>query len=190
MGGALMRARGEIKMNKEESLLVIPDEKRKPATPVFVEAEKMFDKLAEITKETAAKAYDFFLERGAKMGNHLEDWIRAESETLRTAPVKITDSKDLVNVMIAVPGFKANEIEVSIKDDLLIVSGETSAEEKKEDDHTFYNEWRSDRFLRKLALPSAVEPENVDAKLKDGVLTLVLKKKAETEATKVAVQTA
>ena len=100
-------------MNKEESLLVVPDEK-KPARPAFVEAEKMFEKLADITKETAAKAYDFFLERGAKMGNHLEDWIRAESETLRTAPVKITDTKDLVKVLIAVPGFKANEIEVSI----------------------------------------------------------------------------
>ena len=176
-------------MKKEESLLVVPDEK-KPAMPAFVEAEKMFDKLAEITKETAAKAYDFFLERGARMGNHLEDWIRAESETLRTAPVKITDSEKQVNVMIAVPGFKAEEIEVSIKDDLLIVSGETSEEKTSEEDHTFYNEWRSDRFLRKLALPSEVETANVDAKLKDGVLTLTLQKKAETEATKVAVQTA
>ena len=176
-------------MNKEESLLVVPDEK-KPARPAFVEAEKMFEKLADITKETAAKAYDFFLERGAKMGNHLEDWIRAESETLRTAPVKITDTKDLVKVLIAVPGFKANEIEVSIKDDLLIVSGETSAEKTSEEDHTFYNEWRSDRFLRKLALPSEVDPDNVDAKLREGVLTLILKKKADIGATKVAVKTA
>ena len=176
-------------MKKDESLLVVPDEK-KPARPAFVEAEKMFEKLAEITKETAAKAYDFFLERGARMGNHLEDWIRAESETLRTAPVKITDNKDLVNVMIAVPGFRADQIEVSVKDDLLIVSGETSEEKTGEEDHTFYNEWRSDRFLRKLALPSIVDPENVDAKLKDGVLTLTLQKKAETEATKVSVQAA
>lgn len=176
-------------MNKEESLLVMPDDK-KPARPVFVEAEKMFERLAEITKETAAKAYDFFLERGARMGNHLEDWIRAESETLRTAPVKITDNDKQVNVMIAVPGFKAEEIEVSVKDDLLIVSGETSEEKTGEKDHTFYNEWRSDRFLRKLALPSEVETANIDAKLKEGVLTLTLQKKAETEATKVAVQTA
>lgn len=176
-------------MNKDESLLVVPDQK-KADFPNFVEAEKMFDKLAEVTKETAAKAFDFFLERGATWGGHLEDWIRAESETLRAAPVKITDNKDMVNVRIAVPGFKANEIEVSVKDDLLIVSGETSEETYKEDEHTFFNEWQSDRFMRKLTLPSIVETENVDAKLKDGVLTLSLHKKAETEAAKVAVKTA
>ena len=175
-------------MKKEESLLAVPDEKA--ARPAFVEAEKMFEKLAEVTRETAAKAYDFFLERGARMGSHLEDWIRAESETLRTAPVKITDNDKLVNVKIAVPGFKAEDIEVSIKDDLLIVSGETSEEKSREEDQTFYNEWRSDRFLRKLTLPSHVDADNVDAKLKDGVLTLTLTKKADTEAIKVAVQTA
>ena len=102
------------------------------ASPVFVEAEKMFDKLAEITKETAARAYDFFVERGAQLGTHLEDWLRAESEVLRAAPAKITETKDMVNVMIAVPGFKAEEIEVSVKDDTLIVSGETKEELKDE----------------------------------------------------------
>jgi HSP20 family protein len=92
--------------------------------------------------------------------------------------------------MIAVPGFKAEEIEVSVKDDTLIVSGETKEELKDEGEDTFYSEWRSDRFLRKLTLPTAVDTENVDAKLKDGVLKLGLKKVAEHEVTKVKVQAA
>lgn len=160
------------------------------ASPVFVEADKMFEKLAAITKETAAKAYDFFVMRGSQLGTHFEDWLRAETEMLRAAPAKITETKDFVNVIIAVPGFKANEIEVSVKDDLLIVSGETAAEEEKEDENIFYSEWRSDRFMRKLVLPDKVETDDVDAKLKDGVLRLTLKKKAEVEVTKVAVQAA
>lgn len=159
-------------------------------SPAFVEAEKMFEKLAEITKETTARAYDFFMTRGSQFGSHLEDWLRAEAETLRAAPVKITDTKDMVNVVIAAPGFKPDEIEISVKDDLLIVSGESKAEEKKEDENTFYSEWRSDRFMRKLILPANVEAKDIDAKLKDGILTLALKKRAEEEAVKIAVKAA
>lgn len=159
-------------------------------TPAFVEAEKLFDKFAAITRETAARAYDLFVERGSQFGSHLEDWLRAEAETLRTAPVKITETPDMVKVSIAVPGFKPDEIEVSLKDNLLLVSGETSAETKKTDENTYYNEWRSDRFMRKLTLPTEVETDNTEAKLKDGVLTLGLKKRAAAEATKVAVKTA
>jgi HSP20 family protein len=175
-------------MDKNESL--IKTDSQTTNSPTFVEAEKMFDKLAEITKETAAKAYDFFVERGSQLGSHLEDWLRAESETLRTAPVKITNTKDIVNVMIAVPGFKANEIEVSVKDDRLIVSGEATEENNKDDENTFYSEWRSNRFLRELTLPSKVQTKDVEAKLKEGVLTLSLKKEAETEAAKVAITAA
>ncbi|MEQ1605323.1 MAG: Hsp20/alpha crystallin family protein [Pyrinomonadaceae bacterium] len=165
-------------------------EKAEAASPVFVEAEKMFEKLAEISKETAAKAYDFFVERGSQIGTHFEDWLRAETEMLRAAPAKITESKDLVNVEIAVPGFKPNEIEVSVKDNVLIVSGETTTDDKKEDETTFYSEWRSDRFLRKLDLPEFVETDDIKAILTDGVLKLTLRKKAAAEAVKVAVHSA
>lgn len=176
-------------MSKEETQLA-KAELPKTAAPAFVDAEKLIEKFADITRETAARAYDFFVERGAQLGTHLEDWLRAEAEMLRVAPVKITETKDMVNVMIAVPGFKADEIEVSVDNDMLIVSGETKDETKEEGENTFYSEWRSDRFLRKLALPAAVDIENVDAKLKDGVLKLGLKKAAEHEVAKVKVQAA
>lgn len=176
-------------MSKEETKL-LPTEKGNKPQPFFVETERLLEKLADITKETASRAYDFFVERGSLFGSHLEDWLRAESEVLRAAPVKITEANGNVNVMIAAPGFKPEEIEVSVKDNVLIVSGETEQEEKKEDETTFYSEWKSNRFLRKLSLPAGVEAEGAKATLKDGVLTLAMKKKAETAATKVAVKTA
>ena len=175
-------------MKKNESLMKTEDQSRH--YPAFVEAEKMFEKLAAITTETAGRAYDFFLDRGSRFGGQAEDWLRAEMETLRAAPAKITEKKDMVHVMIAAPGFRPDEIEMSIKANTLIVSGEKSEEKKTDDENTFYSEWRSDRFLRQLTLPSPVETKNVEAVLKDGVLTLNLKKQAEVEAAKVAVKAA
>lgn len=175
-------------MKKNESLTK-PDPKVADI-PVFVEAEKLFEKLAAITRETAARAYDIFVERGSQLGAHLEDWLRAEAETLRAAPVKITETEKTVTVLVAVPGFKPGEIEVSIKGKVLLVSGETTADKEEEGKNTFYSEWRSDRFMRKLSLPAEVETDNAEADLKDGILTLTLTKKAAVEATKVAVKTA
>lgn len=150
----------------------------------------MFDKLATITRDTASRAYDYFVDRGARFGNELEDWMRAEMETLRAAPVKITESKDVIKVAIAAPGFKPNEIEMSIHGRSLIVSGETSSEEDVDDHDTVYSEWRSDRFLRQLELPCEVLTENLQAVLEDGVLKLTLTKKEQAEIAKVAVTAA
>jgi HSP20 family protein len=176
-------------MNKNDALTK-GQETNGAISPVFVEAEKMFDRIAEITKETAQKAYEFFQNRGAALGTHLDDWFKAESEILRPTPVEVTETKDEVNIRAAVPGFKPDEIEVSVKDNLLILSGETKSEQKREDENTFYSEWRSNRFFRQLALPSEVETENVEAFLEDGVLRMSLKKKEAEEAAKIAVKAA
>ncbi len=157
---------------------------------MIVEAEKMFEKVAEITRQTAHKAFDFFQNRGTELGTHLEDWLKAESEILRPTQVEITETNDAVSIRAAVAGFKPDEIEISVKDDLLILSGETKSTEKREDESTFYSEWRSNRFCRQLNLPCAVETENVEAKLKDGVLQLTLMKRQAEEVAKIAVKSA
>lgn len=175
-------------MNKQEALTNRKDD-GDSISPIFVEAEKMFGRLAEITRETAQKAYEFFQNR-SELGSPLDDWFKAEFEVLRPTPVEIRETKDSVEIRAAVPGFKPDEIEVSIKDDLLILSGETKSEEKQEDENTFYSEWKSNRFFRQLTLPTAVETENVEAFLKDGVLQFSLKKKEVEETTKIAVKSA
>lgn len=175
-------------MSKQETKLLPTDESNQ--TPPVVESERLLGKLEHITRDIAARAYDFFVERGSQLGNHLEDWLRAESELLRTAPAKILEAGDRVTAEIAAPGFKPEEIAVSIKDNFLIVSGETETDEKAEDETMFYNEWTSSRFFRKLRLPAEVEPESVDATLKDGVLRLTMKKRAVLGEEKIAVKAA
>ena len=69
----------------------------------------------------------------------------------------------------------------------MILSGKTETEEKKEDENTFYSEFRSNRFFRRLELPAEVDAEKVEANLKDGVLKLTLPKLPAREATRVPV---
>jgi HSP20 family protein len=175
-------------MKRSESLTTTEDQTKH--FPALVEADKMFEKLWATTNDIATRAYEIFIDGGRRFGSEIEDWLRAETEMLRAAPAKITENKDHINATIAVPGYKPKEIEMSIKDKTLIVSGETTAHEDRDDDKIVYSEWRSDRFLRQLELPCEVETNGLEAVVDNGVLKLALKKKAATEATKVAVKAA
>lgn len=156
--------------------------------PVLIEAEKMFERLSELTKETAQKAYELFERRaGGGFGTDLDDWLRAESEVLMPVRTEITETPEKISVRAAVPGFKPDEIKVSVKDNNLILSGETESNEKREDENTVYSEWRSDRFCRRFTLSSEVDAEKVEAKLQDGVLLLTLPKLSAQEAKQIPV---
>jgi HSP20 family protein len=177
-------------MEKQATEIVKTEPEAAKPAPVFVEFEKMFDRFAELSKETAERAFDFFQRRGRAFGDQLDDWFKAESEILRPIPVEITEDEQAVMVRAEVPGFKPDEIEVSVKDNILFMSGETASEKKKEDEKIFYSEWKSNRFCRQLELPAEIEADGVNAELKAGVLTMTLKKKAAEEASKIRVKAA
>jgi HSP20 family protein len=182
----------EIKNKAEKNVPADAIEKPKAKeetklAPLFVEAEKMFEKMAEVTRETAIRAFDFFRQRGGDFGKELEDWFKAESEILRPVPVEISELDNDLFVKAAVPGFMPNEIEVSVKDNTLFISGASESGEKKETGNVIHTEWKSNKFMRQIPLPSAVDANNVKAVLKDGILELTLPKAAQEEAKKIAV---
>jgi len=178
----------------EEKTAIVPAKKETneiagmTVSPVFVEAEKMFERLTEISKETAKKAYEFFLQRGGEFGKELDDWFNAESTVLRPVAVEITETDGRINVSAAVPGFKPDEIEISVKDDQLIMSGKTEERQEKTDENVVYTDWKSDRFFRQLTLPGTVDAENVKAELKDGILKVTLPKAEVHELKRIAVK--
>ncbi len=86
------------------------------------------------------------------------------------------------------PGIDPNNIDVSVEDDHLRISGsrEESKEEKKK--HYFSKEIRRGSFERIVRLPSAVQKNKVSAEYKNGELRITLPKAAETKTSKVNVQ--
>jgi HSP20 family protein len=159
-----------------------------PDSPIFVEAEKLFEQMKEFSQSIGRRAYEFFEARGRKFGHDLEDWFRAELELMRRTPVEMKEAENQITVRAEVPGFTANEIKVSVEPQRLVLSGksEKTTEEKKE--QTLLSEFRSNQFLRELRLPAEIEPAKTTAALKDGVLELVFAKVAESKAVNVEVK--
>lgn len=108
----------------------------------------------------------------------------------RLAPygVDIREDGDHLVVEAELPGFKKEEIDITLENQTLTISAERKEMTQDQPQGDFLlNERRYSRFLRSFTLPPTVDEKSVQAKLEDGVLTVVLNKREETKPRKIAV---
>ena len=98
------------------------------------------------------------------------------------------EDKDNFVVKAELPGMKREDIEVSLHEGALTVSGERKSEEKHTDAETRREESFYGRFQRTIALPKAVKADAVAARYQDGVLTITLPKSEEVKPKQIEVK--
>jgi len=96
-----------------------------------------------------------------------------------TPALDVYEDKDNFTVKAELPGMKKEDIEVSLHDGSLSISGERKSETKHEDAEVYRAERFFGRFQRTVTLPNAVAADKVKAAYKDGVLTITLPKTEE-----------
>jgi HSP20 family protein len=84
------------------------------------------------------------------------------------------------------PGFRKEEIDVSLDNGTLEITAERKPEEFKGTTHL--SERRYSRVQRRFSLPHAVDESNIEAKFQDGVLHVEMKKTEAAKGRKIAVQ--
>ena len=86
------------------------------------------------------------------------------------------EDKDHVYVKAEVPGMKKEDIDVSLHDNALTITGERKLERQNEEAENYRSERFFGRFTRSVTLPVPVESDKVKANYKDGILTITLPK--------------
>lgn len=93
-----------------------------------------------------------------------------------TPSVDVSETEAGFEVRAELPGVAKDDLHVSIKDNLLTLSGE-KRQEKVDDTHNYRRvERRYGSFQRRFALPQEVATDNIKAEFSDGILTLSLPK--------------
>ncbi|HWE02079.1 MAG TPA: Hsp20/alpha crystallin family protein [Tepidisphaeraceae bacterium] len=100
--------------------------------------------------------------------------------------VDVREDGDHIYVEADLPGFKKEDIEITLENQTLTISAEHK-EEHEEKGAMLLHERRYSQFLRSFTLPPTVDEKAVDAKLQDGVLKVTLNKREETKPRKVQV---
>ncbi len=80
-------------------------------------------------------------------------------------------------VRLEVPGVHKENLDVSLEQNLLTISGKREFRREHESEEYIWREREEGKFVRSLRLPKAVDPEDVTATYEEGVLTLRLPKK-------------
>jgi HSP20 family protein len=90
-------------------------------------------------------------------------------------------------VTASVPGFKRDEIKIHVKEGVLTISAERSEEREEKEQHFVRRERHAGSLMRRTTLPGIGAQSQVDARLKDGVLTINLSVPEEQQAKQIEI---
>ena len=99
----------------------------------------------------------------------------------------VKETKDAYVINADLPGVKDDELDVSLSGNLLTVSGKREDEQREEGESYFAVERSHGSFTRSFTMPDGVDADHVTADLKQGVLTLRIPKKPETQPKRIAI---
>lgn len=91
-------------------------------------------------------------------------------------PLDINETDGQIRIQAEIPGVSAEDIDISVEDDVLTIAGEKKEESERDEQGFHIAERRFGSFRRSVQLPATVDTENVDAQFDDGVLTVTLNK--------------
>ena len=152
---------------------LVPWRNNKSQTPAT--REDFFDPFVTFRREMDRMFEDFF------GGGSLRP-AQAGFQALTPAAGIDETNKDLV-ISAELPGVSDKDVEVGLAGDILTIKGEKRAEQEKKSGDSYYMERRFGSFSRSVRLPFEVHDGGVDARFKDGVLTVRVPKPAELQKT-------
>ncbi|RPI52235.1 MAG: Hsp20/alpha crystallin family protein [Chloroflexi bacterium] len=89
------------------------------------------------------------------------------------------ETEDEVVVKTAIPGMKAEDLDVSVTGNTLTIRAETTQEEEVKRERYLRRERRQGTFARSVTLPSGLQADRAEADYTDGILTLTFPKAEE-----------
>ena len=94
-----------------------------------------------------------------------------------------------VVVKAALPGIKADEVQINVTGEHLTIRGEMKHEEEKKDKSWHLREHRWGTFERSIMLPTSVIADKAKADFDNGILTITLPKSEEMKPKTITVKT-
>jgi HSP20 family protein len=131
----------------------------------------VFDEMREVQNRIMRRAYEIFSENGI-FGRDFENWLRAERELVWKPAFELCEKDGAFRVEIAVPGVEANDIEIEVTPDDVLVRANISHEHREEKGTVHVCEFETGRMFRTIHLPKKIDPDRVKAEFKNGMLNL------------------
>jgi len=116
-------------------------------------------------------------------------WFETGEPSQWMPAIDLSESGGEIHVRAELPGIDPKDVDVSVSEDRLVISGEKKSTTEKKTESWTHRESHYGGFSRTIPLPEAVDPAKVTARYDKGVLTVELTKSPSSTSRKVPVLT-
>jgi len=95
--------------------------------------------------------------------------------------IDLYETQDSLILQAVIGGMKANDLDISITNDMIAIRGERKREESGKIDEFYYEECFWGVFSRSIILPQEINADKAKATIKNGLLTIILPKLEKTK---------
>jgi HSP20 family protein len=115
-------------------------------------------------------------------------WPEVENGATWAMPTEVIETDEELRFAIELPGFRSEDLEITLENNVLTVSGEKKLErEAKDSDYRLF-ERRYGRYQRSFTVPPTVRADATEARYENGVLSLRLPKAEEAKPRRIRVE--
>ena len=104
-----------------------------------------------------------------------------------TMPLDVTTDAEALTIEAALPGIKPEDVDITVENGTLTISGKTAEERKAEEGSYLIQEIRRGTFSRSVTLPNGLEPDKAEATFEHGVLRLRIPKAEQVKARQIRI---
>lgn len=115
--------------------------------------------------------------------------VREGGSTWSSLTIDMYETNNDVVVKAALPGLRADEVQINVSNDVLTIKGEMKHEEEKKDKSWHIREHRWGAFERSIRLPTGVIADKAKADFDNGILMITLPKSEEVKPKTITVKT-
>ncbi len=116
-----------------------------------------------------------------------QDWLEDDSGGQLAIDAYQTDDTVIIKAPIA--GVMPENLDVAITDESVTIKGERRGSDAVERDSYFIQECYWGSFSRTYVLPTAVDADNADAQLSNGILTITIPKLSRSKSRRLTIKT-
>jgi HSP20 family protein len=91
-------------------------------------------------------------------------------------PLDVTTTDDALTIEAALPGIKPEDVDITVENGTVRISGKTADERTSEEGSYVLQEIRRGNFSRTVTLPTGLEPDKATASFEHGILRLEIPK--------------
>lgn len=147
--------------------------------------EELMEEEVDVEQETPEEETVEIRETSKPAQNQNEEWMADYEGQLN---IDMYQTKDNVIIKSTIAGVRPEDIDISVANDMVTVKGARRKEDNVPQEDYFYQECYWGNFSRSVIVPVDIDSENIEADLKDGILTIIVPKAAKAKTKKIKVK--